>query len=64
MFLEFINSREVHHCRIQVPVFPFQGKKSWHLPTKYILTSNLHNENGVEILVDTDFSAFILVKVR
>jgi hypothetical protein len=27
MFLEFITSREAHHCRIQVPLFPFQGTK-------------------------------------
>jgi len=47
MFLEFIKSREVHHCRIQVPVFPFQGKKSWHLPTEYILTYTLYYENVV-----------------
>jgi len=63
MFLEFINSREAHHCRIQVPVFPFQGTKSLHLPTDYI-TPTLYYEVGLEILVNTDFSTHMLAEVR
>jgi len=64
MFLEFINLRETHHCHIQVPVFPFQGTKSLHLHTEYIHMPTLYYEDGLEILVDTDFSTLMLAKVR
>jgi len=64
LFLEFITAREAHHCRIQVPLFPFQGTKSLHLPTQYILTSTIYYEDGLEILVGTDFSTLVLARVR
>jgi hypothetical protein len=64
MFLEFNNSREAHHCCIQVPVFPFQRTKSLHLPTEYIHIPTLYYEDGLEVLMDTDFSTLMLAKVR
>lgn len=63
-FLKFINLREVHQCHIQVPVFPFQGTNSLHLPAESILTPTLYYEDGSEILVDTGFSILMLAKVR
>jgi hypothetical protein len=65
MFLEFTNSQEVFIIvASRYLCSPFKEKKSWHLPMEYILTSTLYYENGVEILVDTDFGTLILAKVR
>ena len=45
-------------------MFPFQGTKSLHLHTEYIHMPTLYYEDGLEILVDTDFSTLMLAKVR